>query len=107
MLFVSLPRFRARFFLLVAEAAALESSPVRGPKGMSTKIGRFEIVTELTKSGSGAVYKANDPDGGRTVALKTIRLDLPPDLAQILIQLILREAESTKVLNSQNIALLY
>src|SRR5689334_18682930 len=74
---------------------------------MSSKIGRFEIVSEIAKSSSGAVYKANDPGAGRTVALKTIRLDLPPDLARILVQLILQEAETTKILNSQNIALLY
>lgn len=74
---------------------------------MSMNIGRFQIVTELAKSASGAVYKANDPEAGRTVALKTIRLDLAPDLSRILVQLILQEAESTKVLNSQNIALLY
>lgn len=74
---------------------------------MSNKIGRFEIISEITKSGSSAVYKANDPEAGRTIALKTIRLDLPPDLSRILIQLILEEAESTKTLNSQNIALLY
>jgi len=74
---------------------------------MSTKIGRFEIVGELSKSASGAVYKANDPGAGRSVALKTIRLDVPPDLSRILVQLILQEAEGTKVLNSQNIALLY
>ena len=74
---------------------------------MSNKIGRFEIISEIAKSGSSAVYKANDPEAGRTIALKTIRLDLPPDLARILIQLILQEAESTKTLNSQNIGLLY
>jgi serine/threonine protein kinase len=74
---------------------------------VSNKIGRFEIISEIAKSASGAVYKANDPDAGRTIALKTIRLDLPPDLARILVQLILQEAESTKNLNSQNIALLY
>ncbi|HYL12059.1 MAG TPA: serine/threonine-protein kinase [Terriglobales bacterium] len=74
---------------------------------MSTKIGRFEIVSELAKSASGAVYKANDPTAGRAVALKTIRLDLPPDLARILVELILKEADGTKVLNSQNIAQLY
>ena len=74
---------------------------------MATKIGRFEIVTELAKSAAGAVYKANDPTAGRTIALKTIRFDLPPDLAQILVGIILREAESTKALNSQNIAALY
>lgn len=74
---------------------------------MPAQIGRFEIVSEIAKSASGAVYKANDPGAGRTVALKTIRLDLAPDLARILVQLILQEAESTKVLNSQNVALLY
>jgi serine/threonine protein kinase len=74
---------------------------------MSTNIGRFEIVSELAKSSSGAVYKANDSEAGRTVALKTIRLNLPPDLARILIQLILQEGDSVKTLNSQNIAQLY
>src|SRR5918911_4192005 len=74
---------------------------------MSTKIGRFEIVSEIAKSSSGAVYKANDPEMGRTVALKTIRVSLPPDLARILVQLIVQESETAKVLNSQNIAQLY
>ncbi len=74
---------------------------------MSSNIGRFEVVSEIAKSASGAVYKATDPEAARTVALKTIRLSLPPDLARILIQLILQEAETTKSLNSQNIALLY
>jgi len=74
---------------------------------MSTKIGRFEIVSELAKSFSGAVYKANDPGAGRTVALKTIRLELLADFSQVLEQLIVQEAESTKALNSQNIAQLY
>jgi serine/threonine protein kinase len=83
----------------------VESSPAT--IAMSTKIGRFEIVSELAKSSSGAVYKANDPSAGRAVALKTIRLDLPPDLARILIEIILKEAEATKVLASQNIAQLY
>jgi serine/threonine protein kinase len=74
---------------------------------MSTKIGRFEVLSELSKSANGAVYKASDPGASRTVVLKTLKIDLPPDLAKILIQIILREAEGTKVLNSQNIALLY
>jgi serine/threonine-protein kinase len=74
---------------------------------MSTKIGRFDVLSELSKSANGAVYKANDPGASRTVVLKTLKIDLPPDLAKILIQIILREAESTKALNSQNIGLLY
>ena len=72
-----------------------------------SKIGRFEIVSEIAKTSSGAVYKANDPEMGRTVALKTIRLSLPPDLARILVQLIVQEAETAKVLASQNIAQLF
>ena len=74
---------------------------------MSTKIGRFEIISELAKSFSGAVYKANDPGAARTVALKTTRLELLADMSQVLEQLIVQEAESTKALNSQNIAALY
>ena len=74
---------------------------------MPGKVGRFEVLSEISKSASGAVYKANDPGGSRTVALKTIRLNLPPDLSRILVQLMMREAESTKILNSQNIAALY
>jgi serine/threonine protein kinase len=74
---------------------------------MPSKIGRFDVVSELSRSANGAVYKANDPGASRTVVLKTLKPDLPPDLAKLLIHMILREAESTKVLNSQNIALLY
>src|SRR5436853_2086099 len=99
------PPLRACCVLLLTQEYRQWS--LRRQIAMPAKIGRFEIVTELAKSASGAVYKANDPGAGRTVALKTIRLDLPPDLSRILIQLILQEAENTKVLNSQNIALLY
>ena len=41
---------------------------------MSTKIGPFEILSELAKSSTGSVYKANDPESGQTVALKAIQL---------------------------------
>src|SRR6478609_7060682 len=71
------------------------------------KIGRFDIISEISKSASGGVYKANDPGASRTVALKVLRLDLPAEKAAILVKLILKEAESTKVLNSPNIGLLY
>ena len=43
-------------------------------KKMPTKIGHFEILSELAKSPTGAVYKANDPESGQTVALKAIQL---------------------------------
>ena len=38
---------------------------------MPNKIGRFDIVGEITRSPLGCVLKAQDPDGGQTVALKT------------------------------------
>ena len=37
---------------------------------MANKIGRFEILSEITHSEIGAVYKAADPESGQTIALK-------------------------------------
>ena len=74
---------------------------------MSTKIGRFEILGELAKSDSGCVYKANDPESGQTLALKTIRLEAFGEHAEQVVQRILQEAETTKDLSSSNITLVY
>ena len=74
---------------------------------MSKNIGHFEILSELAKSESGCVYKANDPESGQTVALKTLRLDAFGEHAQELVQRILKEAESTKELDCSNITLVY
>jgi serine/threonine protein kinase len=74
---------------------------------MSTKIGHFEILSELAKSDSGCVYKATDHESGQTVALKTIRLEAYGEHAEELVQRIVQEAESTKDLNSSNITLIY
>ena len=41
---------------------------------MSTKIGHFEILSELSKSATCVVYKANDAETSQTVALKAIQL---------------------------------
>lgn len=74
---------------------------------MSTKIGRFEILSELAKSESGCVYKATDPESGQTLALKTIRMELFGDHAEEVTNRILQEAESTKDLSSPNITVVY
>jgi serine/threonine-protein kinase len=74
---------------------------------MSNKIGRFEIQSEIAKSSNGAVYKASDPESGQTVALKTLTLEVLGDHAAAVVQSILDEADSSKSLNSHNIALLY
>jgi eukaryotic-like serine/threonine-protein kinase len=73
---------------------------------MSNKIGRFEIISEITHSDIGSVYKATDPENGQTVALKTFRLEPFGEQAPVLVKGLLEEAEVSKVLNSHNIALL-
>jgi serine/threonine-protein kinase len=70
---------------------------------MPTKIGPFEIQSELAKSPTGVVYKANDPESGQTIALKTIQLSAFGESAAALEHALLAEAESTKGLSSPNI----
>ena len=74
---------------------------------MPTKIGHFEILSELAKSPTGTVYKANDPESGQTIALKAIQLDAFGESAEALEHALLAEAESTNVLSSSNITKVY
>ena len=74
---------------------------------MPTKIGHFEILSELAKSPTCAVYKANDPESGQTIALKAIQLSAFGEGAQDLEHALLAEAESTNVLSSSNITKIY
>jgi len=74
---------------------------------MATKIGPFEILSELAKSPTGAVYKATDPETGQTIALKAIRLSAFGECATALEKALLEEAETAKVLSSPNITNVY
>jgi serine/threonine protein kinase len=74
---------------------------------MSTKLGHFEILSELSKSPTCVVYKANDPESGQTIALKAIQLSAFGEHASALEQALLAEAESTKVLSCPNITNVY
>ena len=74
---------------------------------MSTKIGHFEILSELAKSATGAVYKANDPKTSQTVALKAIQLSAFGERAADLEKSLLEEAETTKVLSHSNLTPVY
>jgi serine/threonine-protein kinase len=76
-------------------------------KKMPTKIGPFEVLSELAKSFTGAVYKANDPESGQTIALKAIQLSSYGENAAALEQALLAEAEKTKVLSCPNVTPVY
>jgi serine/threonine-protein kinase len=73
----------------------------------SGKIGRFEILSEISRSGAARVYKATDTGSGQVVALKVYSLDQPGIDRQALLNALITEAESTRDLSHQNIVVLY
>ena len=70
-------------------------------------IGRYHIDGELGKGAMGVVYKATDPNIGRTVALKTMRLDVHGIEAEEMLQRFRNEARAAGVLNHPNIVTIY
>lgn len=71
------------------------------------KLGRYEIVAEIGRGAMGTVYKANDPLIERTIALKTVRLDLSHQANQAFEERFYREAKSAGRLNHPNIVTIY
>ena len=51
----------------------------------------YEILSELSNSPTGTVYKANDPESGQTIALKAIQLSAFGESAVALEQALLAE----------------
>jgi len=74
-------------------------------EAMPTRIGQFEILSELAKSPTSIVYKANDPVSGQTIALKAIQLSAFGEHAGDLEQALLQEAEHVKALSSPNLTI--
>src|SRR5215472_8643548 len=70
-------------------------------------VGRYEIVGELGRGAMGVVYRAKDPTIGRTVALKTMRLDVHGLDAQEMVRRFQNEARAAGVLNHPNIVTIY
>jgi len=71
------------------------------------KLGRYEILSELGQGAMGVVYKAVDPLIDRTVAIKTINLNLSGDELDDFEERFNREAKSAGRLNHPNIVTIY
>src|SRR5436305_4006619 len=71
------------------------------------KLGRYEIVSELGRGAMGVVYKALDPTIGRTVALKTMRIDVHGLETEDVLRRFKNESRAAGVLNHPNIVTIY
>src|SRR6202140_4800684 len=73
------------------------------------RIGRYKIVRELGRGAMGVVYHAIDPNIGRPVAIKTIRLGegRKPEEQNRLRERLLREARSAGMLSHPGIVTIY
>jgi serine/threonine-protein kinase len=71
------------------------------------KLGRYEITAELGQGAMGTVYKAVDPLIERTVAVKTINLDLSKEELASFEERFYREAKSAGRLAHPNIVTIY
>ena len=71
------------------------------------KVGRYEIVDELGRGAMGLVYKAIDPNIGRAVALKTMRIDVHGLDSDEMLRRFKNEARAAGVMNHANIVTIY
>jgi serine/threonine protein kinase len=73
------------------------------------QIGRYQILGELGRGAMGIVYKAQDPAIGRTIAIKSIRLeDLTDETERArLRERLFREAQSAGILSHPGIVTIY
>jgi serine/threonine-protein kinase len=81
-------------------------SPVPTP-AEPTRLGRYELVSELGQGAMGVVYKAHDPVLDRVVAIKTINLNLPKDELPEYEARFYQEARAAGGLNHPNIVTIY
>ncbi len=70
-------------------------------------VGRYKITGEVGKGAMGVVYRATDPTIGRTVALKTMRVDVHGIEAEEMLQRFRNEAKAAGVMKHSNIVTIY
>ena len=73
----------------------------------ATKLGRYAIQSELGRGAMGVVYKAKDTALERTVAIKTVNMDLEKDGAEKYEARFYQEARAAGSLNHPNIVTVY
>ena len=71
------------------------------PLSPGTKLGRYEIRSQIGAGGMGEVYLAHDTNLERTVALKILPANLAADRQRM--QRFIREARAASGLNHPNI----
>jgi serine/threonine protein kinase len=71
------------------------------------KIGRYVVTGELGKGAMGVVYRATDPNIGRTLALKTMLLDIHGASSKDMLARFQNEARAAGVLNHRNLVTIY
>ena len=71
------------------------------------KIGRYRIVTELGRGAMGIVYRAEDPNLDRIVALKTIVIEADAEGRKEYEKRFFLEAKAAGKLNHPNIVTAY
>ncbi len=73
----------------------------------SERIGRYQILGELGRGAAGVVYRAHDPAIGRTVAIKTVRVQTHGVTVAEQVERLRREAQSAGRLSHPNIITIY
>ncbi len=81
-----------------------KSQPHRPPDALAGRktLGRFKLIAKLGEGGMGAVWRAEDPVGGRIVAIKVLRADMAQK--EILVKRFHREARLLAEVNNPYVA---
>src|SRR6266404_23321 len=69
--------------------------------------GRYQVISELGRGAMGVVYKAFDRVIGRTVAMKTVPLEVPAEEREPLVQRLKQEARTVGTLDHPNIIMVF
>lgn len=73
-----------------------------------TTLGRYEVMEEIGRGAAGVVYKGQDPQIHRTVAIKTVKLsEFDGDIVDDIRGRFFREAETVRLLTHPNIVTIY